>query len=553
MKRIMFIAFAFCALAATAMPTKEEQAEAQAIVNELMKDHIAANKKGKESNEAVGDAAMALAKDAQGEAAKFALFKGAVTYYARGKAYEKAADSVEAIMAEVSDVPPQTLNGIVQKAAANATEKKAPRLFALKKAIGRRAKAAASLKELEPKLKKSPSDPSLKRMHAELVAATGDWERALKEFAALGGAVGKIAEDEANGIAAEAAEFWWDYTPAATEAKDAIKEHASTLYRKALDYGELEGLKKNLAEKRIAEFKPVLASADAAKNAYLVVNLETNKQGKFDWWYESMSTQEASNQRYNTDEYKTRKMVFRRIHAGTYPVQRGNAKAIMDKDYYIGIFELTEGQYSRVIGSGNGNINSTKPLVRVSWNTIRGNASSAVKVSNEGSSFLAKLNSAVQTRTSDWPYIDLPTEAMWEVACRANCPATWEVYWGTDYTALDAQSRGANLYRSATNSIVGNALPNPWGLYDMLGNVWEYVLDSVPIGQPWDNGEGMARINFDSMSMTQVPANSGTYRMIRGTQGGDVANACYMSGRHTNRSPDTAYSCDGFRLAIICK
>lgn len=552
MKRIMLVVvLALGTLVATAMPSKEELAKAQSIVNELMKDHIAANKKGKESHEAVGDAAMSLAKDAEGEAAKFALFRGAVTYYARGKAYDKAADAVEAIMAEISDVPPQTLNGILQKAAANATEKKAPRLVALKKAIAKRAKAAASLTELDAKLKNSPSDPSLKRMHAELVAATGDWEAALKEFIALGGAVGKIAEDEANGIAASAADFWWNYTPAALEAKDAIKEHASALYRKALDYGELTGLKKNLAEKRIAEYMPVLASADTAKNAYLVVNLETNKQGKFDWWYESMSTQEASNQRYNTDEYKTRKMVFRRIHAGTYPVQRGNAKAIMDKDYYIGIFELTEGQYSRVIGSGN--INSTTPLVSVSWNTIRGNASSAVKVSNEGSSFLAKLNSAVQTRTSDWPYIDLPTEAMWEVACRANCPATWEVYWGTDYTAQDAQGRGLDFYRSDLRSVVGKSLPNSWGLYDMQGNVWEYTLDSLPGDLPWDNGNCMARINFESMSMTQVPANNGKYRMIRGACGHDVANAFYISGRHTNRDANSTGVWDGFRLAIICK
>ena len=253
MKRILFAAFALSALWATAMPTKEELANAQSIVNELMADHIAANKKGKESNEAVGDAAMALAKDADGEAAKFALFRGAVTYYARGKAYDKAADAIESIMSEVSDVPPETLNGIVQKAAATATESKAPRLVALKKAIGRREKAAASLKELKPKLKKSPNDPALKRMHAELVAATGDWEAALKEFAALGGEVGKVAEGEANGGAATAADFWWDYTPAALEAKDAIKEHAAALYRRALDYGELEGLKKNLAEKRIAE------------------------------------------------------------------------------------------------------------------------------------------------------------------------------------------------------------------------------------------------------------------------------------------------------------
>lgn len=136
MKRIMLVVvLALGTLVATAMPSKEELAKAQSIVNELMKDHIAANKKGKESHEAVGDAAMSLAKDAEGEAAKLALFKGAVTYYARGKAYDKAADAIETIVYEVSDVPPQTLNGIVSKAAANVTEKKSPRLVALKSLI----------------------------------------------------------------------------------------------------------------------------------------------------------------------------------------------------------------------------------------------------------------------------------------------------------------------------------------------------------------------------------------------------------------------------------
>lgn len=286
----MLIAFAFGTLAATAMPSKEEQAKAQSIVNELMNDHVTANRKGKESNEAVGDAAMALAKDAQGEAAKFALFTGAVTYYARGKAYEKAADAIEAIMSEISDVPPQTLNGIVQKAAATAPEKKAPRLVALKKAIGRRAKAAASLKELEVKLKKSPSDPSLQRMHAELIAATGDWKKALEEFATLGGTVGKIAKGEANGNAAAAADFWWDYSPAALEAKDAIKEHASTLYRKALDYGELEGLKKNLAEKRIEEFSPVITMQKSDESQKILLVLKRLNAKKVEY-LESTGTQ----------------------------------------------------------------------------------------------------------------------------------------------------------------------------------------------------------------------------------------------------------------------
>lgn len=61
---------ALVALSASGMPTKDELAEAQVIVGELMADHIAANNKGNETSEAVGDAAMALSGDAEGEAAR---------------------------------------------------------------------------------------------------------------------------------------------------------------------------------------------------------------------------------------------------------------------------------------------------------------------------------------------------------------------------------------------------------------------------------------------------------------------------------------------------
>ena len=285
MKKIWLWPLSITALTLTvsAMPTKEELAKAQNIVNELMQEHFAANKKGKETSEAVGDAAMELAKDAQGDAAKFVLLKGAVMYYGRGRAYEKAADAVEAIMAQIDNVPPTALHGIVSKAAASASEKKAPRLVALKKAIASRVRAEKSLQALESKLKEGPSDIVLKRMHAELVAATGNWRTALEEFSKMDGEVGKIAAGELSGEAASAADFWWNYTPAAVEATEAVKEHASTLYRQAVDGCKIEGLKRKLAEKRIAEFTPVLATQDATAEER-VGKSDAHKKGLIHRW-----------------------------------------------------------------------------------------------------------------------------------------------------------------------------------------------------------------------------------------------------------------------------
>jgi len=87
-----------CAMEAFPMPSQKDIAETQEIVGELMKEHIAANKKGKKTLKAVGDTAMERSKDARCEAAKYVLLKSALTYYGRGKAYYKAADAFEELM-----------------------------------------------------------------------------------------------------------------------------------------------------------------------------------------------------------------------------------------------------------------------------------------------------------------------------------------------------------------------------------------------------------------------------------------------------------------------
>jgi formylglycine-generating enzyme required for sulfatase activity len=110
----------------------------------------------------------------------------------------------------------------------------------------------------------------------------------------------------------------------------------------------------------------------------------------------------------------------------------------------------------------------------------------------------------------------LPTEAEWEHACRAGTT-------GPRYGALDdiAWYRGNSQERLHE---VGGRLPNPWGLHDMLGNVWEWC---------WDH--------YD----TEV---YGSYRVLRGGGWFDEHWSCRASVRRRSH-PTFRVDDVGFRVA----
>jgi formylglycine-generating enzyme required for sulfatase activity len=108
----------------------------------------------------------------------------------------------------------------------------------------------------------------------------------------------------------------------------------------------------------------------------------------------------------------------------------------------------------------------------------------------------------------------LPTEAEWELACRAGTSTPF--YTGDNITTNHANYNGNYLYNNNAKGEyrrktweVGSGTPNPWGLYDMSGNVWEWCWD-------W----------FGSYSGTQTdPAGAagGSYRVLRGGSWYDYA------------------------------
>ena len=191
---------------------------------------------------------------------------------------------------------------------------------------------------------------------------------------------------------------------------------------------------------------------------------------------------------------------------------------------------MTQKQYSLVTGSDTCSNTSygkgdAYPVHCVSYNNIRGSLNGAQwPASNavDASSFLGKL------RARTGLDFDLPTEAQWEYACRAGTTTTYS-YGGT--------ANGNYMWYISNSSpqthTVGTKQPNPWGLYDMHGNVREWCLD-------WYTS---------SLAYGTDPngSSSGSSRVWRGGGWDDYANYCTSSARRFSL-PSFSSSDIGFRL-----
>lgn len=229
---------------------------------------------------------------------------------------------------------------------------------------------------------------------------------------------------------------------------------------------------------------------------------------------------------FNVAAYKTTKLVLKYLPAGAYKMQNVGS-VTLTKPFFMGLFEVTQKQWSLVMGSNpSSSSGDALPVEWVSYDDIRGASQGAQwPTSNavDASSFLGKL------RARTGIAFDLPTEAQWEYACRAGTTTTYSYGNGVngDYMWYRENS-------SSQTHEVGMKQPNLWGLYDLHGNVAEWCLD-------W----------LGNLSYGKDPKGSsvGDRRVSRGGMCYSTAHDCTSSGRGWGYSVNRS-EFDGFRLAL---
>ena len=127
-------------------------------------------------------------------------------------------------------------------------------------------------------------------------------------------------------------------------------------------------------------------------------------------------------------------------------------------DFSIGKYEVTQGQWQAVMGSNPSYFKSRGtdcPVENVSWNDVR--------------KFIETLNSSTGKKYR------LPKEAEWEYAARSS--GKIEKYSGTNDIGRLVQCAWYCENSNGKTHKVGTRMPNGLGIYDMSGNVWEWVED----------------------------------------------------------------------------
>ena len=365
------------------------------------------------------------------------------------------------------------------------------------------------------------------------------------------------------------------------------------------------------AKVALANFKVKLSVSDSVENInevlYRIVDLDTgaivdakrsdfysNKYGTYEESYTAVGGKNTKLSEVfiwtgvtNDPVYVTSKLVLRRIPAKSFGSWLMGDTGVntytpslyskmtqhlvqLTEDYFISVFPVTQAQYAKLTGSrGFGGytdkaeypLNDAYPVLAEWWD-IRGSESWPENHDVDAEKFFGLL----RAKTGGDVSFDMPTEAQWELACRAG----WDVNEAfTGATSLGLSDLLEMGWCKVTDGIkghdgtmhpVGRLIPTAFGLYDMLGNCREWCLDlkyKEDSDFKWKSTTEPER-NPIGATKSEGQSNSGYYyHVIRSSasiQNYTENNICVRFHRqsHTFVSTGTRYDF-GVRVACTAK
>ena len=308
---------------------------------------------------------------------------------------------------------------------------------------------------------------------------------------------------------------------------------------------------------------------------YMVVNISAYGIAAADRVRYYTSTNELPGGLLDNSEYRKSMVVMRRLHARGIPWTMGSAKGepgrsgddrekqhlvTLTNDYYLGVFPLTVAQVTAIYSTGNSGQTGGFPIdraMRICDRVYHTNNNFPMRNADwpaapAAGSVLGKLRTLTAGVIDDW---DLPTEAQWEFAARANQPIG---YWGNgvEYHFEDGYpyttdhgmpgryryNQGSDWWtvytdyskssqQGVTNRcpIAGSYAPNAYGFYDMHGGIWEWCLDWY--AEDITGLNGIVNIDPTDGSKLADGVTAGTKRVMRGGDYKSSASVCRVARR----------------------
>ncbi len=203
-------------------------------------------------------------------------------------------------------------------------------------------------------------------------------------------------------------------------------------------------------------------------------------------------------------------------------------RVVLTRGFWMQETPTTQALYKEIMGENPSEFKGRDlPVEKVSWN------------------YATKFCQLLTKRLSEGTKASLPTEAQWEYACRAGATTQTPYWFGAALNGDEANccgnypygtdAKGQNLEKT---SPAASYPANPWGLYDMHGNVWEWVLDwygDYPTGSATD----------------PIGASDGDGRACRGGSWTSYAKDCRSAARFWFL-PNLRFNSLGFRVVISC-